>query len=158
MSNDSYLHSTLLPLAFLLSFLFLYLSSFRKSYNGRRNAFATACLTEYPLPRRSIILDGLTNTEVTPTYQKMDSTRYEKTEGHGVVYPRNYAEHIPTTPCWEIAPPLALGNAVIVEPSEKSPSGTLALSYLVQAAGLPAGIFDILSLSCRNKSLKLFTP
>ncbi len=45
---------------------------------------------------------------------------------------------------WKAAPALALGNTVIVKPSEKSPLGTLAFGYLIQAAGLPAGAFNIL--------------
>lgn len=45
---------------------------------------------------------------------------------------------------WKAAPALALGNTVIVKPSEKSPLGTLAFGYLVKAAGVPAGVLNIL--------------
>lgn len=45
---------------------------------------------------------------------------------------------------WKAGPALALGNTVIVKPSEKSPLGTLAFGYLVKAAGLPPGVFNIL--------------
>ncbi|KAM3078296.1 hypothetical protein ACMFMF_004699 [Clarireedia jacksonii] len=44
---------------------------------------------------------------------------------------------------WKVAPALALGNTVIVKPSEKSPLGTLAFGYLVQSARFPAGVFNI---------------
>ncbi|XHG08865.1 hypothetical protein AWENTII_011954 [Aspergillus wentii] len=46
---------------------------------------------------------------------------------------------------WKVGPALALGNTVIIKPSEKSPLGTLAFGSLVQAAGLPAGVVNILS-------------
>ena len=45
---------------------------------------------------------------------------------------------------WKAAPALALGNTVIVKPSEKSRLATLAFGYLIKAAGLPTGVFNIL--------------
>jgi benzaldehyde dehydrogenase (NAD) len=44
-----------------------------------------------------------------------------------------------------IAPAIALGNAVLVKPSPETPvSGGLAIAELFAAAGLPAGIFQVL--------------
>ncbi|PGG95905.1 hypothetical protein AJ79_09815 [Helicocarpus griseus UAMH5409] len=44
---------------------------------------------------------------------------------------------------WKTAPALALGNTVVVKPSEKSPLGTLAFGSLIQSAGFPPGVFNI---------------
>ncbi|EFX00112.1 aldehyde dehydrogenase [Grosmannia clavigera kw1407] len=46
---------------------------------------------------------------------------------------------------WKSAPALACGNVVLIKPSEKSPLGTMAASYLIQAAGFPPGVFQILA-------------
>ncbi|KIW23060.1 uncharacterized protein PV07_11292 [Cladophialophora immunda] len=45
---------------------------------------------------------------------------------------------------WKAGPALACGNTCIIKPSEKSPFGTLAVGYLVEAAGFPAGVLQIL--------------
>lgn len=45
---------------------------------------------------------------------------------------------------WKSAPALATGNTVIIKPSEKSPLGTLAVAYLVEKAGFPAGVLQII--------------
>lgn len=45
---------------------------------------------------------------------------------------------------WKSAPALATGNTCIIKPSEKSPLGTLAVGYLITAAGFPPGAFQIL--------------
>lgn len=54
---------------------------------------------------------------------------------------------------WKAAPALALGNTVIVKPSEKSPLGTLAFGHLIQAAGFPPGVFNILVGKARAPDL-----
>lgn len=46
---------------------------------------------------------------------------------------------------WKIAPALATGNSVILKPSEKSPLTALRLGALAQEAGIPAGVFNVLS-------------
>lgn len=46
--------------------------------------------------------------------------------------------------CWKAAPALAAGNAVILKPASLSPLTALALGELAHAAGLPAGILQVL--------------
>lgn len=45
---------------------------------------------------------------------------------------------------WKIAPALAVGNSVILKPSEKSPLTALRMAELALEAGIPAGVFNVL--------------
>ena len=45
--------------------------------------------------------------------------------------------------CWKAAPALALGNAMVFKPSEVTPLGALQLAEILVAAGLPAGLFNV---------------
>jgi NAD-dependent aldehyde dehydrogenases len=45
---------------------------------------------------------------------------------------------------WKIAPALAMGNSVVLKPSEKSPLSALRLAELVAEAGVPEGVFNVL--------------
>jgi len=45
---------------------------------------------------------------------------------------------------WKIAPALAVGNSVILKPSEKSPLTALRLAELALEAGIPPGVFNVL--------------
>ncbi len=44
---------------------------------------------------------------------------------------------------WKFAPALAVGNAVILKPSERSPLTALRVASLAQEAGIPDGIFQV---------------
>jgi betaine-aldehyde dehydrogenase len=46
--------------------------------------------------------------------------------------------------CWKAAPALACGNAMIFKPSEVTPLSALKLAELLQQAGLPDGVFNVL--------------
>ena len=46
--------------------------------------------------------------------------------------------------CWKIAPALAMGNSVVLKPSEKSPLTALRLAELAIEAGIPAGVFNVI--------------
>ena len=45
---------------------------------------------------------------------------------------------------WKIAPALAMGNSVVLKPSEKSPLSAIRLAELAMSAGIPAGVFNVL--------------
>ena len=45
---------------------------------------------------------------------------------------------------WKIAPALAMGNSVLLKPSEKSPLSAIRLAELAMEAGIPAGVFNVL--------------
>ncbi len=47
-------------------------------------------------------------------------------------------------PCWMFPVALACGNAFILKPSERDPSPALFMAELLQQAGLPDGVFNVL--------------
>lgn len=80
--------------------------------------------------------------EVAPTSR--DSLAFITREPVGVVaavVPWNYPLLMTS---WKIAPALAMGNSVILKPSEKSPLTALRLAELALEAGIPAGVFNVL--------------
>src|SRR4029453_7520837 len=46
-------------------------------------------------------------------------------------------------PAWKIAPALAFGNCVILKPAELAPASPWALVDIVQRAGLPPGVLNL---------------
>ncbi|KAF1812764.1 aldehyde dehydrogenase [Eremomyces bilateralis CBS 781.70] len=84
---------------------------------------------------------------------KIKGDAYPPDDGHF-----KFVSHVPLGVCagitawnaslhflaWKSAPALATGNTVIIKPSEKSPLGSLAIGYLIAAAGFPPGVFQIL--------------
>jgi aminomuconate-semialdehyde/2-hydroxymuconate-6-semialdehyde dehydrogenase len=44
---------------------------------------------------------------------------------------------------WKVAPALACGNCVVVKPSEETPATATLLAEVIQAAGVPAGVFNL---------------
>ncbi|WP_374300852.1 CoA-acylating methylmalonate-semialdehyde dehydrogenase [Paracoccus sp. (in: a-proteobacteria)] len=48
-------------------------------------------------------------------------------------------------PLWKMGPALAAGNAMILKPSERDPSVPLMLAQLLQEAGLPDGVLQVVN-------------
>ena len=46
---------------------------------------------------------------------------------------------------WQIAPAIAAGNGVVIKPSELTPITTVALAMIVETAGLPKGLVNVLA-------------
>ena len=46
-------------------------------------------------------------------------------------------------PAWKIAPALAYGNTVVFKPAELAPASAWALADILQRAGTPAGVFNL---------------
>ena len=59
----------------------------------------------------------------------------------GAIVPWNFPMLMAT---WKIAPALAMGNSVVLKPSEKSPLSALRLAELAIEAGIPEGVFNVL--------------
>src|SRR3981081_4672179 len=60
----------------------------------------------------------------------------------GAITPWNHPTLIATK---KIAPALAFGNTVVVKPSELAPLGVLELARLAMAAGIPAGVLNVVT-------------
>ena len=60
----------------------------------------------------------------------------------GVVVPWNFPLLMA---CWKIAPALAAGNSIIVKPSEQTPQSILKLAELAIEAGIPSGVFNVIT-------------
>lgn len=59
----------------------------------------------------------------------------------GVISPWNLPLLLMT---WKVAPAMACGNAVIVKPSEETPSTTALLGEVMAEVGMPAGAFNVI--------------
>lgn len=60
----------------------------------------------------------------------------------GVISPWNYPLTLSMT---DVIPALVAGNAVVLKPDEKTPFVALALAELLEAAGLPDGVFQVVT-------------
>jgi gamma-glutamyl-gamma-aminobutyraldehyde dehydrogenase len=60
----------------------------------------------------------------------------------GVIVPWNYPMIMAA---WKLGPALAAGNSVVLKPSEKSPLTAMRLAELAVNAGLPPGIFNVVT-------------
>jgi gamma-glutamyl-gamma-aminobutyraldehyde dehydrogenase len=58
----------------------------------------------------------------------------------GAIVPWNFPMLMAT---WKLAPALAMGNSVVLKPSEKSPLSAIRLAELAIEAGLPEGVFNV---------------
>ncbi len=59
---------------------------------------------------------------------------------YGLITPWNFPIAIPA---WKIAPALAFGNTVVLKPANPTPATAHALASIIQEAGAPAGIFNM---------------
>lgn len=58
----------------------------------------------------------------------------------GAVTPWNFPLDLAV---WKVAPALAVGNSVVLKPSERAPLSSLRLAELAIEAGLPSGVFNV---------------
>src|SRR5215204_491320 len=58
----------------------------------------------------------------------------------GLITPWNFPIAIPA---WKIAPALAFGNTVVFKPAQWTPGCAWMLTDIIAAAGLPAGVFNL---------------
>ena len=58
----------------------------------------------------------------------------------GVICPWNLPLLLMT---WKVAPALAVGNAVVVKPSEETPATAALLGEVMREAGVPAGVYNV---------------
>ncbi|MCM3845699.1 aldehyde dehydrogenase [Pseudonocardia sp. DR1-2] len=56
---------------------------------------------------------------------------------------------------WKVAPALAAGCTIVVKPSEHSPASTLRWAELVEKAGIPAGVVNVVTTNDRDTAAHL---
>lgn len=79
--------------------------------------------------------------EVAPTADHVLATVTREPVGVvAAVVPWNFPLLMAT---WKLAPALAAGNSVVLKPAEQSPLSALRLAELAVAAGLPAGVLNV---------------
>ncbi len=76
-----------------------------------------------------------------PVAGGLDVTFNEPLGVVGIITPWNFPM---TIAAWGFAPALAAGNAVLLKPAEWTPLSSIRLGELAVAAGLPAGLFQVL--------------
>ncbi|HEX7192726.1 MAG TPA: aldehyde dehydrogenase family protein [Thermoanaerobaculia bacterium] len=60
----------------------------------------------------------------------------------GIIVPWNFPIAITS---WKTAPALAMGNTVVLKPAEQTPMTALRLAELAQEAGIPDGVFTVIT-------------
>ena len=89
-------------------------------------------------------LEGRTVPPVNPNY--FCYTRREPVGVVGAITPWNSPLLLLT---FKLAPLLAAGNTCVAKPSEHSPASTVAFAQVLHEAGLPAGVFNVITSSAR---------
>jgi len=69
---------------------------------------------------------------------------YTRREAYGVITQITPWNAPVFTAGWQIAPALCAGNAVMLKPSELTPLTSLALATLIETAGVPKGVVNVL--------------
>lgn len=69
-------------------------------------------------------------------------TRREPLGVCGLITPWNFPLMILV---WKLAPALACGNTVVIKPAEQTPLSTLRLAELIEEAGVPAGVVNVVT-------------
>jgi hypothetical protein len=85
-------------------------------------------------------LEGATVPLANPSY--FAYTRKEPVGVVGAITPWNSPLLLLT---WKLAPLLAAGNVCVAKPSEHSPASTVAFAQILHEAGLPAGVFNVVT-------------
>lgn len=106
-----------------------------------------------PLTFANLIQAGLPARNLQATIDLLDDFEWERTIGNslvvrepvgvvGCITPWNYPLHQIVA---KVAPALAAGCTVVVKPSEVAPLNAFILAEIVHDAGLPAGVFNLVS-------------
>lgn len=69
---------------------------------------------------------------------------YTRREALGVVYQMT-PWNAPLSTCgWQVAPAVAMGNSIVLKPSEYTPFSSLVVALLVERSGFPTGLVNVL--------------
>jgi aldehyde dehydrogenase (NAD+) len=86
--------------------------------------------------------DKITGQSIETDEKKLSYTRHEPIGVVGQIIPWNFPLLMLT---WKIGPALATGNTVVLKPSEFTPLTAIRMCSIIQEAGIPPGVVNILT-------------
>jgi aldehyde dehydrogenase (NAD+) len=132
-----------------------YISAIAAGLNERAEEIATTITQELGMPLKlsRIVQVGLPTSQFASTPQLMEEVAWEEEVGNsrvlrepvgvlGAITPWNYP--LNQIAC-KVAPALAAGCTVVLKPSEVTPLNAFLLAEVIEAAGLPAGVFNLVT-------------
>jgi acyl-CoA reductase-like NAD-dependent aldehyde dehydrogenase len=130
-----------------------YITAVAKGLGERAEEIAATITQELGMPLKlsEIIQVGLPTSQFAGTPKLMDEIEWEEEIGNsrvlrepvgvlGAITPWNYP--LNQIAC-KVAPALAAGCTVVLKPSEVTPLNAFLLTEVIEAAGLPAGVFNL---------------
>jgi aldehyde dehydrogenase (NAD+) len=132
-----------------------YLSAIAAGLGERAEEIAATISQELGMPLRlsQIVQVGLPTSQFAATPQLIEEVEWEEEIGNsrvlreaigvvGAITPWNYPLNQIAA---KVAPALAAGCTVVLKPSEVTPLNAFALAEVIEAAGLPAGVFNMVT-------------
>jgi aldehyde dehydrogenase (NAD+) len=132
-----------------------YISAIAEGLNERAEEIATTIAQELGMPLKlsRIVQVGLPISQFASTPKLMEEVDWEEEIGNsrvlrepvgvlGAITPWNYP--LNQIAC-KVAPALAAGCTVVLKPSEVTPLNAFLLTEVIEAAGLPAGVFNLVT-------------
>jgi aldehyde dehydrogenase (NAD+) len=132
-----------------------YLAAIAAGLNERGDEIAATITAELGMPLKlsRMIQVGLPTAQFASMPGLMDEVRWEEEIGNsrvlrepvgvlGAITPWNYPLNQITA---KVAPALAAGCTVVLKPSEVTPLNAFLLAEVIEAAGLPAGVFNLVT-------------
>ena len=132
-----------------------FITAIAEGLNERAEEIATTIAQELGMPLKlsRIVQVGLPTSQFASTPQLMQEVDWEEEIGNsrvlrepvgvlGAITPWNYP--LNQIAC-KVAPALAAGCTVVLKPSEVTPLNAFLLTEVIEAAGLPAGVFNLVT-------------
>ena len=132
-----------------------YITAIGEGLSERAEEIATTIAQELGMPLKlsRIVQVGLPASQFASTPQLMEEVEWEEEVGNsrvlrepvgvlGAITPWNYP--LNQIAC-KVAPALAAGCTVVLKPSEVAPLNAFLLTEVIEAAGLPAGVFNLVT-------------
>jgi len=132
-----------------------YLQKITQNLQARQEEIATTIAKEVGMPigMSRFVQAGMPIMSFTMAPTLLQATQFEETIGNslivrepvgvvGCITPWNYPLHQIAA---KVAPALAAGCTVVVKPSEVAPLNAFILAEAIDAAGLPAGVFNLVT-------------
>ena len=132
-----------------------FITAIAQALNERADEFAATITQELGMPLKlsRIVQVGLPASQFAATPQLMEEVAWEEEVGNsrvirepvgvlGAITPWNYP--LNQIVC-KVSPALAAGCPIVLKPSEVTPLNAFLLAEVIEAAGLPAGVFNLVT-------------